>query len=662
MDFEEAVEKFVIQGRKLNPVQEAALKTGFLEGKNLIVSSPTSSGKTMIAEMAIIRSFMNGEKSIYLSPLKSLADEKYREFSKFEELGMKVAISTGDFDSSDQWLTRYDLVITTSEKLDSLIRHGSAFIPEIGLVVADEIHMLNDLSRGPTLELNLMRLMNRWIVGLSATIRNAEEIAEWLDAELVVSDYRPVRLDVGILHDGVVEFADRKIRVGNEEGLVRQTIEAGKQILIFVASRRSAEAYAEKLGRALDMEFGKAEDILVIDPPTPQCERLKHSLEKGVAFHHAGLHPGQKRLIEKWFRNGELKVIVATPTLAMGVNLPAFRVLVRDLKRFSGGYSDFIPAMEINQMLGRAGRLGFDDRGEAIINAKTEAELEWARRIDEIEDVYSKMSVGPVLRSHLLAMIAEGMNTEEDLLKFLSRSFFAFQYGSSNELRKAVSRAIGNLWDWGMVELDEFRGRIEATPAGKRVAQLYIDPFSGFVLGKAIDGSLEDKLFAISMSTEMRPLLRPKKGEDWYMEINDELVSLSFQPEACMKTASFLMEWMDERTEKELYMKYGISPGGIVSKTRTAEWLAYSMEELAKLKKKYRKASEIEKLRKRLASGAREELLPLIAVKGIGRARARKLFNAGITNPVKMRKAGIEKLAGILGRKTAEKVLKNLSI
>ena len=196
---------------KLRPAQEKAIKKGLLERKNLLVCTPTASGKTLIAELAALKSIIEGNgKAIYIVPLKALASEKYKDFKKRYDGIAKVALSIGDIDSSDSYLVDYDLIITTSEKLDSLIRHHAPWLSLISTIIVDEIHLLNDPGRGPTLEIliTILRqlLKKAQIIALSATIGNPEELSEWLKAELVIDDWRPVKLHKGVYLDGEVQF------------------------------------------------------------------------------------------------------------------------------------------------------------------------------------------------------------------------------------------------------------------------------------------------------------------------------------------------------------------------------------------------------------------------------------------------------------------------
>ncbi len=204
----EILEKEII---KLRPAQAKSIKKGLLQGRNLLVCTPTASGKTLIAELAALKSIIEGKgKAVYIVPLKALASEKYKDFKRRYSKIARIALSIGDIDSSDHYLADYDLIIVTAEKLDSLIRHHAPWLSSIATVVIDEIHLLNDVERGPTLEILItilkQLLKNVQIIALSATIGNAEELAEWLQADLVVDGWRPVKLHKGIYYDGKVEF------------------------------------------------------------------------------------------------------------------------------------------------------------------------------------------------------------------------------------------------------------------------------------------------------------------------------------------------------------------------------------------------------------------------------------------------------------------------
>ena len=451
----------------LNPVQEASLSAGILEGKSLVVAAPTASGKTLVAEFAALNTLKNGMKVVYIVPLRALASEKYHEFKEnYEPLGFRIALSMGDLDSSDPWLSRADLIIVTSEKFDSLLRHGIPWVGQIGLVVVDEIHLLNDPERGPTLEITitkLRQLAKPQILALSATIKNHKEIAEWLGAEAVASDYRPVKLYKGVCVDRKIHYHPKKASeaIGDEHTpdieIARDTLKRKKQTLIFVSTRNSTEALSGNLGKVISENLGADERaklrkisdsvLRAVERPTLQCEKLSNQVLNGVAFHHAGLTNEQRKTIEDGFKEGVIKVITATPTLAWGVNLPAYRVVIRDLKRFSSGYgSDYIPVLEIQQMMGRAGRPKYDSEGEAILIAKSEGDAEYIYDnyiTGEPEEIQSKLGVEPVLRMHSLALIASGLaHSKQRLFEFFSKTFYAHQYADLSQLNAKLEDVI----------------------------------------------------------------------------------------------------------------------------------------------------------------------------------------------------------------------------
>jgi len=209
LDLPDFFKKFYQKLQHLYPVQEKAVKAGVLESKSLLVCAPTASGKTLVATLGIVNTLGKG-KALYIVPLKALANEKYKEYQQLlKDTDYDVIMSTGDVDSDSPYLSKYDLIVLTSEKLDSLIRHRVSWLAEIKTVVVDEVHLLNDPGRGPTLEVILTLLksiIKPQIIALSATIGNPRDLAEWLGAELVIDDWRPVSLKKGIYCDGKMEF------------------------------------------------------------------------------------------------------------------------------------------------------------------------------------------------------------------------------------------------------------------------------------------------------------------------------------------------------------------------------------------------------------------------------------------------------------------------
>src|SRR5881392_2728977 len=309
---------------QLYPPQEDAIAAGVLDGKNLVLASPTASGKTLVAEVCILKQVLekNG-KAIYLAPLRALASEKFKEFQKYSS----IKKPTGDYDSSDPWLGRYDIIISTNEKADSLLRHRAPWMNELSLVVADEIHLLTEHERGPTLELVLTRLTeinpNIQVLALSATVRNAEEVGEWLYAGSVTTEWRPVPLKEGIYHEGQLQFKDGSSRIipGGTKApvldIALDVLAAGGQALIFTETRRSAVEMGRKASVAVKPRLSKieerslntiAERILSAGEKTRLGEALASQVASGAGFHHAGLTGVHRGIAETAFRDGRIKV------------------------------------------------------------------------------------------------------------------------------------------------------------------------------------------------------------------------------------------------------------------------------------------------------------------------------------------------------------------
>ncbi|MDD1695819.1 MAG: DEAD/DEAH box helicase, partial [Methanoregula sp.] len=372
---------------ELYPPQAACIDKGLLNGKNLLVAIPTASGKTLIAEMAMHQTISRGGKCLYIVPLKALASEKFEEFSN---KGVRVGIATGDFDRRDDVLGRNDIIVATSEKVDSLLRNNAKWIEEITLLVIDEIHLIDSQGRGPTLEMVIAKMRFRnpdmQIIGLSATIGNPDKLACWLNAELVTSSWRPVDLRQGVFFNDCIRFRDgtRAVKTVSKNyddiNLSLDTISEGGQCLVFVSSRRNAEAFAKRAASAIkseDPELAVYAERIKKSAETDMGKLLAACVTKGAAFHHAGLSRPERSVVEEGFRKGLIKCISSTPTLAAGLNLPARRVVIRDYHRFAAGEGmQPIPVSEYHQMAGRAGRPRLDPYGEAVLIAKDENQVE----------------------------------------------------------------------------------------------------------------------------------------------------------------------------------------------------------------------------------------------------------------------------------------------
>ena len=684
---------------KLYPYQAKLVKEKAFN-RNLILSVPTAAGKTLIATLAISK-VLNRGKALYVVPLVALANEKYEYFKKvFPD--KRVALSVGDYDSADPWLANYDLIICTTEKLDSLIRHSADWLWNCKLAIIDEIHMLNEVKRGPTLEILITKLLYLLpkikLMGLSATIKNSKEIAAWLKANHFSTNFRPVRLFEGIAFDSKLKFFNpsKEYELPNnlslEASLVQDTLRKRKQALIFVSTRKNAESLAKKLVSIVKPWLSKREKEFlakisleienVLEIPTKQCKELAKCVKQGVAFHHAGLLSKQRKLVEENFRKGLIKIVVATPTLAMGVNLPAFRVILKDVRRYYPGIGRIlIPVLEYKQFVGRAGRPGYDEWGESIIICKTEAEAyQLAEKyiFGEPEEINSKLAYEPMLRMHLLALIANSFVTSFKSMKnFFKKTFFYFQYGDIHYIQEKLEEILENLKEWKFVV--EKDGKLEATLLGKRVSELYLDPLTAYNFIQGLELAKEREvneisfLQLISNSLEMKPLLNIRlsdlpeisnfilENQSCFLQEIPEEFELSYDDFLkSVKTALLLKDWIEELSEDEILSKYNVTPGELRVRIEIADWLLYALHELALLLKYKQFLSYLRKLRIRVKHGIKPELIPLIKLKGVGRVRARKLYSAGLKNLKDLKRIPLEKLASIIGEKIALNIKQQL--
>jgi len=659
---------------ELYPPQADAIGPALL-GENLVLAIPTASGKSLVAYLAILASVLQGGKALYIVPLRALAAEKYEALKDFEPLGIKVGISVGDYDSADPTLEKLDVIVATSERADSLLRHRTNWLQRLSVVVADEVHLINDADRGPTLEVTLAKLRQvnpkAQVLALSATIKNSEELARWLEAEHITSEWRPVPLKQGVYFDGLVHFADQtiqevKVREDDMSGLVTDVLASGGQALIFVNTRRSTEALAKSLARDVREALSEKEldhldklaDQLVRgqEEATSMAARLGKCIDGGVAFHHAGLTNDQRSMVEKEFKKGRVKCIVATPTLAQGVDTPARRVVIRDLNRFDVnlGLSP-IPVMEVKQMCGRAGRPRYDPYGEAILFAKDEDDIDELIQdyfLSEPEAIESKLGSEPALRMHILANIATGhVATEEELFAFFNRTFFAFT-GDVHTIRGKVLEVLEFLAKEDFIIRHD--GFLKATFFGKRTSDLYIDPLSAVKMRDALHQARDDRFFHLwtICTTPDMPKLYLRRGDYAWVEQKIEEADLTFPVEdydfflAEVKTASLLDDWSTERTEEEVTKRFGVGPGDIRRMTDQAEWLLYSMAELGRIFNK-KKVRALTRLTIQVQYGVKEELLELISLRGVGRVRGRALFQRGFKTLKDLQKANPNDLSRI---------------
>lgn len=492
------------------------------------------------------------------------------------------------------------------------------------------------------------------------------------------------------------------------KNIVMDTIKKNKQILIFFNNKKSCENTAEKLSKGSSLNSEKltkiSKEILdVLSSPTKQCKRLSECIEKGVAFHHAGLHSQQRSIIEREFASGTIKIICATPTLAMGVDLPAFRTLIKDIRRFESRTGmEFISVLEYQQLAGRAGRPGKEEYGESILIARDKnekEELEERYIFGELEDITSKLAVEPVFRTYVLSLIAGGfINSDEKLKEFFSKTFYAHSFGNIKVIEEKIEVVIEKLEKWGFIETfsgkkDEFisgdrykdmaSNKIYPTILGKRISELYIDPITAHFILTNIKKTLNKKnkitelgiLHLLSNSLEIKPLIRTrnseieeiekdiKEKEDEFLVEIPEIYSVEYEDFLdSIKTTKLFDYWMNEKSEEYILEKLSVRPGEMQIKLEVIDWLLYSLYELAKIMRWREVMSIAKKIRIRMKYGVKEELLPLVRFKNIGRVRARKLYNNKIRNVKDVKETSLEKLSMVVGKNIAESMKKEVGL
>nr|MBP7086933.1 hypothetical protein [Methanomassiliicoccales archaeon] len=474
--------------------------------------------------------------------------------------------------------------------------------------------------------------------------------------------------------------------------LVKDTIDEGGQALVFVNTRKSTETLAVRFSRLVkerpDETFVKELQEGFQDEHTSIGLSLKDCLRHGMAFHNAALSNEHRRLVESSFKAGRIKCIVATPTLAAGINLPARRVIVRDVNRFDDGGYVPLPVMEVKQMCGRAGRPRYDPYGEAVLLAKTVDQSHMLFEnylLGEPEDVESKVGNEHVLRAHVLALIAtDTANTRAAILDFLRRTFYAHQKGEQG-MEEAVDNIVRFLWEEGMVRCPgtemlalEPEADLKGTFFGKRVSDLYIDPMSAVKLRDGLLAYVPGEktlgfLHAVCSTPDMLTLFLKRDDLDNLTEVvldrKEEMLFMVPDMEtpdyeyflAEVKTALVLDSWIAEKDEEEMHRAFGTGPGDIHNKVEIGEWLLYSMRELSNIFNKdcY---PILTKLMTRMRYGVREDLLELVELKGVGRARARSLHKKGFTSWERLREADVHAISSVtgIGDTLAERIKKQV--
>jgi helicase len=689
------------------PPQQLAIDNGLLDGTNTLVTTPTASGKTLISILAAIKALEKNKKVVYMTPLRSLAYEKYVDFNNIDKSKVfpkkiKIKISTGDFNASNSELGNSDIIILTNEKLDSILRQGGSWLSNVGLFISDEIHLIGDADRGPVLEMVLTKIKKFYpssqILGLSATVTNSFDLSDWLDCKLIESSWRPTRLLEGVYSDGIIYYNDNsKIKV-SESGkdatsmtldLILNSINDNGQNLIFVETRKRsislAKTSSEIIYKTLSLEEKKSAlkySKLLLDnnDDTDLTNTLSNLISLGVGFHHAGLSLSSREIVEKAFKNGIIKALFATPTLAAGINLPARRVIITNVSRYDFRYGATLPisVLEYKQLCGRAGRPQYDTYGESIIISDSRTSH---------EDIYEHYVLGTpeplrsnfentiAIKIHLLGTVSSfhGISID-DIYDLFSKTFYSFQNKNNSSLYYKIDASLDNFLDEDLVRFEN--KKYHATPFGKLVSTLYLNPETAVAFKKIIKSikprSLKtDNIFGFLHMITTCPDFYPKFSfrkqdiEEFSMIFYNNYDEFFFDVELmdCSRSMWALYEWINESTEKRIHEKIGVDPGDVHRVVEVSNWLISSIFEITKLLGRNDLLHTIFSLESRIRHGVKTELVPLVQIKDIGRARARSLYSSGIHIPNDLSIMPESKLSSIpkIGPKLAKKLKKAYS-
>ena len=664
--------------KEFNPAQKAVLESGYLEDKsNYIICIPTASGKTVLGVLPALKTILDGGKAVYAAPLLSIQNEKVKEFKAFENHGINV----GKHPASS------DLSVMVFESFDALTRFSWNTLRDVDTLIIDEFHMIGEFSRGPTLEAAITRAKiinpSMRIIALSATLRNIEEIEDWLEGKCIEHDYRPVPLHKEVLD---AEMFNTKNKNDVVVKILEKSIKDSSQALAFVSTRRFTESLAtyvaKKINKKINLKQREtfkevAEKILDVPKkkgslPTTTCLKLAESLEHGVAFHHAGLFNEQKEIIEDEFRNGNILMITATPSLMYGVNLPSKTVVIRDTTRWTANGPQPIPVFDYEQMSGRAGRPQYDDVGYSYLIAKTMDEainLEDYYVEGEIELTNSKLVDNKdAILKQIIAQIASSLSKSlDELTEFFSKTLYGYQMTNNpsmamfaeDSIKYELENALNFLLQNRIIRASP--EGLKTTEFGNLIAKSNYSVETAVKIKEYISGITEidvnEFIYALCETPDV-PLIsfKGRKSKD---PVRDKLSEVGLfavdigNPEA---TAVSLMEWIDERNEYEIENRYSVYSASTRRSAYEASRLVKFAKDTSEILGNYSNLKDFDILSARLYYGVKEDIIPLVVgVKRLGRKRARNLVDIFGNDLSGISENELQKVEGI-GPKLAEKI------
>lgn len=663
---------------EFNPAQKAVIESGYLDDKsNYIICIPTASGKTVLGVLPALKTILAGGKAVYAAPLLSIQNEKVKEFKAFEEHGINV----GKHPSSA------DLSVMVFESFDALTRFSWDALRDVDTLIIDEFHMIGEFSRGPTLEAAITRAKiinpSMRIIALSATLRNIEEIEGWLEGKCVEHDYRPVPLHKEVLD---AEMFNTKNKNDVVVKVIEKAIDDKSQALAFVSTRRFTESLAtyvsgkinKKINKVQREKFKEVSEKLLEVPkkkgslPTSTCLKLAEVAEKGVAFHHAGLFNEQKEIIEDEFRNGNILMITATPSLMYGVNLPSKSVVIRDHTRWTSNGPQSIPVFDYEQMSGRAGRPQYDDVGYSYLIAKTMDEamnLEAFYIEGDIELTNSKLVDNKdAIYRQIIAQIASSLSKNlDDLTDFFGKTLYGYQMNNNPSMSFFAEESLKYELETALNFLLK-NGIIRATPEGLNTTEFgNLIARSNYTVETAVkikeylngmnEFNPDEFIYALSETPDL-PLItfKGRKSKDPVQEKLSEsgLFAVDIgNPEA---TTVSLIEWINERSEYDIENKYNVYSASTRRSAYEASRLVIFAKKTSEVLGEYSYLKDFDFLSARLYYGVKEDIIPLVVgVKRLGRKRARNVVQIFGNDLTDISKSELQKIDGI-GPKLASKI------
>lgn len=711
-EIKESLTKWGISG--VTDVQERAFAAGVAVGESLVVCAPTSSGKTLVGEIAVLQALRASRRSLYLVSHKALADQKFEDFrERFESEtanpAATVALSTGDRDEGD---LQGDILIATYEKGLALVLSGQ-IEPHKSLIVADELQIIGEDGRGPNIEILCTVLLQKNIsqlVALTATVENPEELADWLQCKLVQSYTRDVELHQEIWYQG----SGYGITFGQEDGgllnppdgypytvpdAVNFLIKTNRTpVLVFTESRREASQYANSFASSrqrFSHGIEVAEQLDLFSEPTETSEALRKLAEKRVAFHTADLAPQERQVIEQEFIYQNFEVCFATSTLAAGVNFPFRTVLFSKLTYQYGDRRGMrMKRSDYRNMSGRAGRLGMHDSGYAVLIPQDLPENKHAQKLllPENDRVYSKFATLSMRRSVLMLVDAKMATTTQTLINFLEHTYYWYLTLERNpdKLQEVIANAKHALkWLCDNDLIEKHDGTYLSTPFGHATARSGLLPTTACAFAKILKLHLHD------VNNNFTDLIG---GIIYWTCGSDEFVGetasrflpypIDSQPTNSVtfvsgyrlfdpidrsdsrlcKCVHALILFVGGHPERHIVNDTHISSGNIHRLAGDVSWMLDGLHSIAavpNLKCPQSVGNNLSLLSRRIRWGAPAEAIDFIRiaqksrVPGFGRQRAMSLLQNGFDTFEKIINAGIEKLSKILkNRQRAEEFLK----